>query len=214
MKRLPELDFIRIEGLEDDDPVGQRVIREELPPYWLLGELMFHTVHLCADAYGSVSARMLLDAALSAPRGADLKAAVEPDTFFKRTYTISYHKNEDILYKSIEAVPEEERGAWDNGIEGADAYLEWRDKTLPHYKVLLDGGNFFIGDYRHLPDDLRAVIDNAFSGFVFNALNGPDFASLCKTKNPGAAMTFEQKLDEPLDHEALYHRLLAQLGHA
>jgi len=217
MKRFPEPRVRRTEGYDDDDPIGLRIIREELPLHWLLSELLFHTVMLCADVYEKVSARILLDAALSAPRGANRKAAMEADTFFNRTYGVSYDKNEVILGEFLDNASEEEKAAWErmDSVEDADSYLIARNKRLPHYGVLLEGGNFFIGDYRHLSKELRAVTNFAFSGFLFHALNSPHFASLCKDKSLNAStMTFEQKLDTDLDHEALYNRLMIQLGHA
>lgn len=86
-----------------------------------------------------------------------------------------------------------------SGVDGTAAYMKRQDEGLPHYKILLEGGNFFIGDYRHLPDDLRTVTDFTFSGFLFPALNSTDFAALCKDKNLGAfTLTFEQRWTKSL----------------
>ncbi len=214
MKRLPAPDIRDIEGLDTDFAVKR--IREDLPPHWLLSELLFHTVMLCMDGYKKLTARLLVDIALSVPDGGDLKASLEEDTPFNRVHEISYYQNEDILHAFLENASEEEKIAWERmTVEDADHYMQRRDEALPHYKVLLDGAHFFFHDYRHLPDDLRAVIDLAFSGFLRDAVTGSDFAALCADKALDvSALTCAQRMEVPLDHEALYHALLVKLGHA
>src|SRR5690606_6929502 len=179
------------------DPYNLKITRAELPPDWLLSELLFHTINLCADAYGAVSARMLLDCVLSQ------NYADRIDSFFNDTYTISYRKGQVINHEFVKSLTPEERSRPDIG-----AYLKKRNDSIPQYETFIDVGNFILGEYRHLPIVPRTTTDLAFQGFLFNALNSPDFASLCKnTALLVPTMTFEQKLDEELDHEALHHRL-------
>lgn len=181
---------------------GVSPVRKELPPRWLLAELLFHTIKISLDAYEKITARMLLDNVLSMRDGETNK-----DAFFNWTYSISYNKSGALHDKFMESVSKEE---WDTR-----DYLEIRNERFPEYQVGVDAGNFLLGEYYYLLHELRAVIDFAFSGFMFNAVSGPDFAALCKNKKVDAAtMALEQKLEEELDHEALYNRLLSQLGHA
>lgn len=195
---------IKYWGTEVKDPFNLKITREGLPPDWLLSELMLHIINLCFDAYEKVSARMLLDCVLSQNYAARI------DSFFNDTYTISYRKGQVIYHEWVKSLTPEERAAWD-----PDTYFKKRDASIPQYQVMIDVGNFILGEYRHLPVVPRVTTDLAFQGFLLDTLNSPDFASLCKnTALLVPTMTFEQKLDEELDHEALHHRLMVQLGHA
>lgn len=198
VKRLPEPEIKRFYA-SPENPYDLRVMRKELPPHWLLSELLFHTITICLDAYERVSARMLLDSVLSMQ-----DAEKNKDAFFGLTYTISYKKDKELHDKF------EEKFACYPG-----EYLRVRNEAIPQYQIGVDAGNFLLDEYRHLPGDLRVMIDFAFSGFIFNAVNSPDFLDLCKNKDVDiSSMTFEQKLNEELDYEALHNRLMVQLGHA
>ena len=194
-----------------------RIIRESYPPHWLLSELLLHITSLCVSVHGKTSAGLLLNLVLSIPKGMPLKANSGGDTLFNRTYTIGYDKYQGLYNEYEKTVSAEERAAWSkmSVIDGIDASLKKRDESIPQYQNYIDIGNFFFGEYRHLPDELRTVTDLAFSGFIYTTLNSPDFPSLCKNKDLDvSAMTFEQKLDAELDHEAFYNALLVKLGHA
>lgn len=216
MKRFPAPPIRHSEG--HGTPYDLKIVRKDPPPHWLLSELLLHTANLCLHAYGEVSARMLLDAALSVPRGGDLKSILyRQDTFYSTAYAAAFNNNQRLHDGFMKAVPEEERASWERMpvVDRIAAYLKRRNDSLPQYGEFIAVGKFLSGEYRHLPDDLRAMTDLVFQGFLFNALNNADFAALCKNKNVAAApMTFEQKLDEELDREALYNCLLSQLGHA
>ena len=204
MKRLSAPAVKRREGLSDgSDRV--KIIRESLPPHWLLSELLFHTITLCLDVYGEISARMLLDSASSID-----DFDMGSDTFFIKLYESAYYKNQTLHNEWIETVPREERSAWK-----PEDYLATRDKNIPQYQTFIEVGRFFSAEYCHLPDDLRAVIDLAFSGFLRDAVTGSDFAALCADKALDvSALTCAQRMETPLDHEALCHALLVKLGHA
>ena len=210
MKRIPAPAIKHSERLNHYEV---KVIREEYPPHWLLSELLFHTITLCLDAYGKISARMLLDCVLTLR-----DHILEIETFFNVTYLTAYEENETILAQYMATVPKEVRAGWDNMSTYDDvlAFKKNLDDDMPRYQTFVGVGKYLLGEYSSLPDDLRTMTDLAFYGFIFTALNGPGFVALCKDKslNTSAAMTFEQKLDAELDHEALYHRLLTQLGHA
>ena len=137
-------------------------------------------------------------------------AETNKDALFNRTYTISYKKNQELYMKWEKTIPKETRDIW-----RGDTHMTMRNEAVPQYQVGVEAGNFLLSEYCHLPADLRAVTDLAFQGFLFSALNDLDFGSLCKDKGLDvSALTLEQKLDVELDHEALYARLLTQLGHA
>ena len=203
MKRIPAPEIKYWEPLPKGDK--KRAIRKEWPSQWLLSELLLHTINLCLDAYEAISARMLLDNLLSIQ-----EYDSGSDTFFNRTYAIAYDKSRVVNHEFVKSLTPEERN-----IPDPDAYFKKRNDSIPQYQTFIDVGNFILGEYRHLPVEIRAVTDLAFQGFLFNALNSPDFASLCKSAALLVpAMTFEQKLDVELDHEALHNRLMVQLGHA
>lgn len=95
-----------------------------------------------------------------------------------------------------------------------DAYFESRLKDVPeiepHNRI-----NQFIEEYVELDRNVRTVIDAARYGLLFIAVNDPNFTTLCKNKDiDTSSMTFEQKMDEELDHEALYRYLQDKLGTA
>lgn len=209
MKRLPEPDIKHAERLNLYD---LQIIREDYPSDWLLSELLFNIITLCHDAYGRTSAQMLLDSVLTLR---DHKTEIE--TFFNVAYLTAYEKNETVLAQYMATVSKEVRAAWDNMSTWDDvqAFKKTLDDDMPRYQMFVGVGQFLRGEYSSLPKDLRTMTDLAFYGFIFTAVNGPDFAALCKNKGiDAAAMTFEQKLNEELDHEALHHRLMVQLGHA
>lgn len=202
MKRIPAPKVKRREPLDGDT---KRVIRENLPPHWLLCELLFHIATLCNDVYENVSARMLLDSVLSLR-----ESETNADTFFNETYRMASRKYQVVNYEFLKTIRAPEREAW---LSNPESYFEKRDNLIPQYGIFIDVGNFLFLEYRHVPPELRGVIDCAFAGFIFNTLNSPDFASLCKdTALLVPTMTIEQRLDVALDHEALYNRLLVQLG--
>lgn len=195
---------IKYWGTEVENPFNLKITRVELPPDWLLSELLLHTINLCLDAHGVVSARMLLDSVLTQ------YSEPEADTFFNWAYAAAQSKNAVINHEFVKSLTPEERK-----IPDAGAYLKKRNEIIPQYQTFIDIGNFILGEYRHLPVGPRVTTDLALQGFMLNTLNGPDFAPLCKnTALLVPSMTFEQKLDEELDHEALYNRLMVQLGHA
>lgn len=215
MRRVAAPDIKRIEGYEDEKSL--KIVRQYHPSHWLLSEFLFHLIILCLEAYEKVSARMLLGVGSVVPTETDLDIAFQKNTPFTRTYRNGADRNQALYNEWEKNVSDEEKASWEKMSAGdrATAYLKRRDDDVPQYQVFIDVGKFLFGEYRHLADDLRAVIDLAFSGFIFTALNSPDFPSLCKSKNLDvSAMTFDQKLDAELDHEAFYNALLARLGHA
>lgn len=212
LKRLPEPKILAIKNLENADYLPVKTIRESLPPQWLLSELLFNTIVLCQEAHGTVTARMLLDsvATMYGYEGRE-------ETFFNIAYLAAWTKNRSQYLEFEKTLSPEQEAAWDklDVSARAEEYLKWRREGLPQYETWNQAGKFLVEDYHlHLPRDLRSVIDCAFAGFIFNAVNGTEFGALCKDKALDVSgMTIEQRLDVELDHEALYNRLLVQLGH-
>ena len=203
MKRLPAPNVKRVEGMPDDAQ-GIKIIRDSPPMHWILGEWAFHIITLCLDAYGEITAQALLNAVT--PPG---KAISTEDSFLNNTYGIAYDKNRALYTNFIASFPEEEVAAWN-----PDTYFEIRKKGVPQYEVFIDVGAFLFREYRHMPDDLRVVTELAFSGFLLSTVTGPAFADVCADKGLDvSALAAGQRMDVPLDHEALYHALLVKLGH-
>lgn len=92
------------------------------------------------------------------------------------------------------------------------AYFDGLCKALP--EVAHQGNiNGFLKEYFDLDKDHRVSTALAFLGLLFVGLHDTAFASLCKNKHLDAsAMTFEQKMNEPLDPEALYTYLQGKLN--
>lgn len=92
-------------------------------------------------------------------------------------------------------------------------YLDPRQNNTPEVEPNNRVGRFVEEYLDNIDQGVRIITDPALYGLFFIALNDPDFAALCKNKDiDTSSMTFEQKMHEELDHEALYRYLQGKLG--
>lgn len=183
----------------------------------LMPKLAFHAIAFCERAYGKVTGRLLFDIVVSIPYGSNLPLEKTKDTFFNKTHTINYLKGRKQIEEFENLISDEEQAAWDK-LEAEDhaaAYLAKRADTIPDFERSCVTTKFLVDEYEPLTGGIRVATDLAFSGFLMTAVNDPNFSSLCKVKDiDPSSMTFEQKMDTELDHEALYRYLQDKLGGA
>lgn len=188
-------------------PIAETPANEIKQPPRLLNELLGHALNMLLIADQPISAHRLHAFLTSVWHDYDPKLMEENTVFNEVSRLVSDHAFElDSAYFERSALTA------DTASGKIDAYLEGLAKNVPENKLWNQAYNFLC-KYVGLDKERRSITDLAFSGLLFNALNDPDFAALCKDKDLDAsAASFEQKMHEELDHEALYRYLQGKLG--
>lgn len=189
-------------------PISETPANETKQPSRLLNELLRHALNTLLIADQTISAHRLLAFLNSVWPEHDRNLALE-NTVFNEAVRLA----EERALELDSAYFERSTLAADTASAKADAYLEGLTKNVPETGLLRRFHDFVVYEYMQLDKERRSITDLAFSGLLFNALNDPDFAALCKDKDLDAsAASFEQKMHEELDHEALYRYLQGKLG--
>lgn len=179
----------------------------------VISNILVHTLNVFLIADKKITARQLYDFLDTAWREYDPQK-LEEDNLHNRTIRLAaeceftlrsaYHESD-----SVEVMNR------NNGSAAFKEYLADFDKNVPENNLLRSASAFHGKERLELDKGLQAVTDLAFYGFLLMALSNPNFATLCKNKDlDTSSMTFEQKMDEELDHEALYRYLQDKLGTA
>lgn len=179
-------------------------------PGQILRDLLRHSINMLLIARQPISAHQICTFINSVWPIHDRKLGLE-NTAFNETVRLltEHHAQLCQAYEDSGGIKLTRTGPMETN---ADEYFNALDKSIPERSLGRQFDEFFSKEYMSLDKERRGTTDLAFSGLLFTALNDPDFAALCKDKDIDvAAMSFEQKMHEELDHEALYRYLQRKL---
>lgn len=178
---------------------------ENIPVFEWLKRLVWHTGTLCLEAREKITGQLMLDVGLSIPVGKDVDDEEAMKAVFHAVYSDFWHEAENKLAAFENAITDEMTAEWKEAGTYPENYIALREKLYPDCTRTSIMAKFLRNNYEALTGQTRALTDLAFAGFLESAMKDPHFARLCKDKGlETSSMTREERLNAPLDHDALY----------
>lgn len=167
-----------------------------------LDMLLFHVVDLCLLAYDTVSVDKLYDIAQNLPQSGQkvLTLKVELDALRQEEKSRGGSSDGSRGGAQRELTPFEQAmiqanerinqkiTEWENSKDPEEVvniyrnvdYTEWLNDNFPEARLYNQIRQFFLGNYRHLSEKTRSVIDFMLSGFLYRLLREPVYSLFCK----------------------------------